>query len=179
MSKIRANTHEGYFFFGKLIRTHGYRGGLKALLDVDQPQEYRELDMVFIEIRGSLVPWVVESIHMEGAKANIKLQDVSTMEAAEKMVGSILYLPVELLPKLRGNKFYYHEVTGFQVVDRTHGSIGSIERVLELPGNPLFVIRFNDKEILLPITDAIIKKVDRKKKQIETEAPEGLLEIYL
>jgi 16S rRNA processing protein RimM len=135
--------------------------------------------MLFLDIRGNLVPWMIENIHLEGNKANLKLQDVDTMEAAERLVGSILYLPVELLPKLRGNKFYYHEVTGFRVVDKTYGDVGSIERVLDLPGNPLFVIQFKGKEILLPVTDAIIKKVDRKKKQIDVEAPEGLLEIYL
>jgi 16S rRNA processing protein RimM len=179
MSRIKSNTYDGYFFFGKLIRTHGYKGGLKALLDVDQPQEYRELEMVFVEIRDKLIPWVIESIHLEGQKANIKLQDVGTMEAAERLVGSILFLPLELLPKLRGNKFYYHEVTGFKVNDARQGYIGQIERVLDLPGNPLLVVQFDQKEILLPITDAIIKKVDRKKKQIDIEAPEGLLDIYL
>jgi 16S rRNA processing protein RimM len=179
MSPIPAKDYEGYFLLGKIIRTHGYKGGLKAIFDVDQPQEYRELDMLFIEVKGKLIPWMIESIHFENNKANLKLADLVDMEGAEKMVGHFIYLPVELLSKLSGNKFYYHEVTGFKVIDIKYGEIGMIDHIIELPNNPLFAITFNNKEILLPVSDDIIRKVDRKKKVIEVEAPDGLIEIYL
>jgi 16S rRNA processing protein RimM len=179
MSPIPAKIHEGYFLLGKIIRTHGYKGGLKAIFDVDQPQEYRELDMLFIEVKDQLIPWIVDDIHLENNKANLKLADLKEMEGAEKLVGKYIYLPDELLPKLKGNKFYYHEVTGFKVHDDDKGFIGTIDRVVELPNNPLFAITFGDKEILLPISDEIILKVDRKKKVIEVRAPEGLIDIYL
>ena len=179
MSPMPAKIHEGYFLLGKIIRTHGYKGGLKAILDVDQPEEYRELDMLFIEVKDQLIPWMIENIHLERNKANLKLADLNDMESAEKLVGRFIYLPVELLPKLKGNKFYYHEVAGFRVHDEDHGDIGFIDRVIDLPNNPLFAITFNDKEILLPISDEIILKVDRKKKTIDVRAPQGLIEIYL
>ncbi len=179
MSPIPAKTHKGYFLLGKIIRTHGYKGGLKAIFDVDQPQEYRELDMLFVDLKDKLIPWVIENIHFENNKVNLKLADLNDIEGAEKLVGHYIYLPEELLPKLRGNKFYYHEVIGFAVIDEKHGDIGKIDRVIDLPNNPLFAVIFKDKEILLPITDEIIKKVDRKKKFIQVEAPEGLVELYL
>lgn len=179
MSPIPPKIYPGYFILGKIIRTHGYKGGLKAIFDVDQPQEYRELDMLFIEIKGQLIPWMIESIHFENNKANLVLADIRDMEGAEKLVGNFLYLPSELLPKLKGNKFYYHEVAGFKVHDKKHGDIGTIDRVIDLPNNPLFAITYHQKEILLPISDDIIKKVDRKNKLIEVDAPSGLIEIYL
>jgi 16S rRNA processing protein RimM len=179
MSPLPIRTFEGYFLLGKIIRTHGYKGGLKAVLDVDEPQEYRELDMIFVDMKGQLVPWMVDDIHLERNKANIKLKELNTMEAAEKLVHHAMYLPVELLPKLRGNKFYYHEVIGFKVHDANKGDIGVIDRVIELPNNPLLAVKLQDKEILLPISDDIIVKVDRRKKQIDVVAPEGLIDIYL
>jgi len=179
MSPIPAKEFDGYFLLGKIIRTHGYKGGLKAIFDVDQPQEYRELDMVFIESKGQLIPWIIDNIHFENNKANLVLNDVKDMEGAEKLVGHYLYLPQELLPKLTGNKFYYHEVIGFKVHDKNHGDIGVIDRIIELPNNPLFAISFNNKEILLPVSDEIIVKVDRRKKMIGVDVPEGLIEIYL
>lgn len=179
MSKIKANNYDGYFFFGKIIRTHGYKGGLKALLDVDRPTDYAELPMVFAEIKGQLIPWMIESLQLENNKANLKLQDIESLDSAEKLVGCILYLPVDLLPKLRGNQFLYHEIIGFKVIDSAKGHIGFIERVLDLPNNPLFVISSGGKEILMPVSDDIIRKVDRKNKMIEVDAPEGLIDIYL
>jgi 16S rRNA processing protein RimM len=135
--------------------------------------------MVFVEIKDQLIPWMIEGIHLENNKVNLKLADLKDMEGAEKLVGHFIYLPDELLPKLTGTKFYFHEVTGFKVHDATHGDIGTIDRVIDLPNNPLFAITFNNKEILLPISDEIIRKIDRRKKVIEVIAPEGLIEIYL
>lgn len=179
MSPIPAKQFDGYFLLGKIIRTHGYKGGLKAIIDVDQPQEYSELDMLFLDIKGKLIPWTIDQIHFENNKANIKLTDLNDMEGAEKLVGHFIYLPDELLPKLTGNKFYFHEITGFHVKDKIHGDIGTIDRVIELPNNPLFAITFGNKEILLPVNDEVIKKVDRRKKLIEVDAPAGLIDLYL
>ena len=80
--------------------------------------------MLFVEVKDQLIPWMIENIHFEKNKANLKLADLNDMEGAEKLVGRFIYLPDELLPKLRGNKFYYHEVTGFKVHDESHGDIG-------------------------------------------------------
>jgi 16S rRNA processing protein RimM len=179
MSQKSANQHPGYFLVGKIIRTHGYKGGLKAIFDVDQPEEYSQLEMIFVETKGQLIPWMIENLHFENNKVNLKLSDLHDMEGAEKQVGNFLYLPLEVLPKLKGNKFYYHEVIGFRVLDKKLGDIGVIDRVIELPNNPLFAVIFKDKEILVPITDNIIKKVDRKKRLVEVDTPEGLVGMYL
>jgi 16S rRNA processing protein RimM len=95
------------------------------------------------------------------------------------LVNANLSLPLVLLPKLKGNKFYFHEVSGFMVIDDVHGILGMISKVLELPNNPLFSIDHDGKEILIPIADEIIKKVDRRSRTIHIKAPEGLVDLYL
>lgn len=170
---------ENCFYFGKVIRTHGYKGGLKVYLEVDEPHSYKGLDMLFIELKKKLVPFFVESFHLENNKANLKLEDINTIEQAERLVHSNIYLPLELLPKLKGNRFYFHEVNGFRVKDEKHGDIGTITRVIEVPNNPLLSIDYQGSEILMPIADEIIQKVDRKTKCIHIKAPEGLIDLYL
>ena len=167
------------FYFGKIFRVHGYKGELKIFVDADNPLSYKGLDMVFIEVKGKLIPYFIDNIHFENNRANLKLQDVDELGQAERLVGCEIYLPLEKLPKLKGNKFYYHEVVDFKVFDKKHGEIGKVEKVLDLPNNALFSIRYHEKEILVPIIEEIIKKVDRTKKEIFIEAPEGLIDIYL
>ena len=65
------------------------------------------------------------------------------------------------------------------MVDQNHGNIGVIGDILELPHQSLFQVQHGEKEILIPIVDDIIQKVDRKKKVLMIEAPAGLIEIYL
>jgi 16S rRNA processing protein RimM len=109
----------------------------------------------------------------------VKFQDFDTLEDAESLQGLEMYLPVANLPALRGNQFYFHEIIGFHAVDQHHGDIGVIEDILELPHQSLFQVRCGEKEILIPVVDDIIQKVDRKKKLVLINAPPGLIEIYL
>jgi len=90
---------ENCFYFGKVLRTHGYKGGLKIALEVDDPLSYRELEMVFVELKKKLVPFFIENIHFEKNKANLKLEDIDTIEQAERFAHANIYLPLELLPK--------------------------------------------------------------------------------
>jgi 16S rRNA processing protein RimM len=40
----------------------------------------------------------------------IRFEDVNTEAEADAMMGNDLYLPLKMLPKLSGDKFYFHEV---------------------------------------------------------------------
>ena len=168
------------FCLGRIIRTFGSKGEVVFYLDVDDPQNYLEMESVFIKLNENLVPFTIDSIQLRPKKqAVVRFHDVNETDDAELFVGSLLFLPLSNLPPLTGNKFYYHEITGFAVIDKEKGPIGFIEDVLDLQHQAIMQIRQGDKEILVPISDDIIQQVDRKNKQIEIIAPEGLIDIYL
>jgi len=167
------------FYLGKIIKPVGNKGELSIFLDVDKPEDYRDLESVFVEINGKPVPFFIDSFYLKQKKtATVSFTDVDE-EFAEMMTGSAMYLSLDELPKLKGNKFYYHEIKGFNVIDKNHGLLGEVNNVLEYPGNPVLEINYEGKYILLPINNKFILQVDRGKKQILVEAPEGLIEIYL
>lgn len=170
---------EDCFYFGKVIKTHGIKGEISIRIDADSPQNYRQLSHIFLEIRNGLVPFFISKMGIHTDKAYVKLQDIDTVEAAAGLAGLDIYLPLELLPKLKGNKFYFHEVTGFTVIDTVAGELGPIEKVLEYPGQALFQIFSSGREVLIPIRDELIEKVDRRSKTIFINAPEGLIDLYV
>ena len=90
-----------------------------------------------------------------------------------------MHLPLTLLPALSGNKFYFHEVLGYQVIDKLEGEIGLIKQIFNYPNQDFIVIMKDEKEILIPINNEIISKVDRVNQLISVELPAGLLDIYL
>lgn len=61
-----------------------------------------------------------------------------------------------------------------------NGDLGKVQRVIDLPANPLLEVLSDDGiEILVPINDEVVKEVNRKDATIFVELPEGLLELYV
>jgi 16S rRNA processing protein RimM len=171
---------EDFYYLGKILKTHGNKGQVMVHLDVDDAETYTNLESVYLDLHGERIPFFIASLEVKhNRKAVVRFQDFDTLEDAESLQGLEMYLPVTELPALKGNQFYYHEIKGFQVIDSNHGNIGVISDILELPHQSLFQIHFGEKEILIPIVDEIIRKVDRRKKLLMIEAPAGLIEIYL
>lgn len=171
-------TTEECYRLGKITKPFGLKGQMVFYLDVDTPEDYLDLDSAFVEVKGSLVPYFFHVDSINGNKATVSFEELSADEA-HALAGCDLYLPLDLLPKLTGNQFYFHEVTGFRVVDSMHGDIGTIESIIDYPAQPLFQIMQGETEILVPVIDPVIKKVDREEKTIYIEAPTGLIELYL
>ena len=71
------------------------------------------------------------------------------------------------------------EVIGFTILDSEHGDIGIIESVNDSASQVLFEVKKGNKELLIPVTDDIITKVDRKSKTVHVTTPEGLVQLYL
>lgn len=168
-----------YFQLGKIIKTYGYSGELVFLIESDDPGHYSELEMVFINIEGSLVPYFVQEIEFNEDRAIVKLEDIDNLEHAREFTGRELYLPISMLKEMSDNKFYFHEIIGFRVVDDEHGDIGLVDSILERQEQEIIRILKNNTEILVPLSDEMIRKIDRKKNTIYLTTPQGLIDLYL
>ncbi len=166
------------FYLGRITKPWGVKGQVMMFLDVDAPEDYLGLDSAFVEVKGQLVPYFFHLDNLNGNKAVATFEDL-TPDQANALVGHSLYLPLDLLPKLEGNKFYFHEVVGFRVIDEEKGDIGILEQVIEYPAQPLFQVMKNGVEVLIPVIDEVIKKVDRDNKALYVAAPKGLIDLYL
>lgn len=171
---------EEYFLLGSIARLHGYKGEVSLFLDVSHPEEYSNLSSVFLEINGFLTPFFVENLKMKNkGMVAVKFQGVNTEEEAKRLVKKKVYLPIEQLSELDEDQFYDHEIVGFKVEDAAKGDIGVVTNVIDLQSNPLLQTDKEGKEVLIPIFDGLIQKVDRRKKILYIQAPEGLIDLYL
>lgn len=179
MKNLQKMTKEDCFYLGRVAKTHGIKGEVTIKLDVDDPSEYLNMKYFLLEINKVLTPFFVEKIVSSGDKFFVSIQDVKTVEAASALTGKEVFLPLEMLPKLSGKQFYYHEIKGFTLVDAEKGELGPINEVIEYPTQAIIQVFKDKKEILIPILDQVIQKVDRKAKKLYVKAPEGLIEMYL
>jgi 16S rRNA processing protein RimM len=168
-----------YFYLGVVTKTFGYKGQVVIYLDTDEPEKYKTLDAVFVNEDGEMLPYMIEELIYKGANQAIVQFADTDGEAAKNLVRAELYLPLSFLPPLTGNKFYFHEVIDFDVVDKEKGNIGKCVDFIEISRQPIMQIDFNGKEILIPAVDEIFETVDRDNKTITIHAPDGLIEIYL
>ncbi|GAA3583160.1 ribosome maturation factor RimM [Snuella lapsa] len=168
------------FYLGKIVKKYSFKGEVLAKLDTDQPELYEHLDAIFVELRNNLVPFFIEASQLHKSELlRIKFEDVDSEFDADAIIKCDLYLPLDLLPKLEGNKFYFHEVIGFSIEDISFGKVGIIKGINDTTAQALFEIDREGAEILIPMNDEFIVKVDREKKTIIVDVPEGLIDLYL
>ena len=91
---------ESCYQLGYILKTHGIHGELLIYLDTDNPEEYKLLESVFVEIKQKLVPFFIEQIKVNDNKAIIRFQEIDNLEAAEKLKGLTLYLPLNFCQHL-------------------------------------------------------------------------------
>ena len=168
-----------FFYLGTLTKPFGLKGGLCAFFDTDNPENYIKLPAVFLDLDGEMIPYTIEEIIYRGNNQFIiQFAGVNANEARD-FVGVELYLPLSDLPKLPGNRFYFHEVIGFAVKDEHFGEVGTCREFLEVSNNPIMVVVRGDKEVLIPASQQFITQVDRDNHVLHIQAPEGLIEMYL
>lgn len=171
---------EDCFYLGKIVSKHSYKGEVLVKLDTDEPEIYENMESVFVALGSNLVPFFIERCRLhKSSLLRIRFEDIRDEASANNIIGSELYLPLDMLPELTGNRFYFHEVIGFSLEDEKHGFIGTVTGVNDMSSQALFELEWEGKQLLIPITDDIIKKVDRPRKTIYVSTPEGLVDLYL
>lgn len=171
---------EDCFYLGKIVKKYSFKGELLAKLDTDQPELYNNMEAVFLQLNNTLIPFFIERSQLHKSDLlRLKFEEVNNEAEAESLLKSELYLPLELLPKLNGNAFYYHEVIGYAIIDKSYGPVGVIKSINDTTAQALFEVEHNGIDILIPINDDIILKVDRKRKIIEVKTPPGLIDLYI
>ena len=173
-------TQEDCFKLGSIARLHSFKGEVSIFLDVDDPQDFNDLESVFVEYDNKLVPFFIDEIKIRNKGfAVVKFNGIDSEKKALMLLKCPLYLPLEMLPELEGDDYYDFELKGFTVIDSNHGEIGTINAILDHKVNPLIEIQNGDIEILLPKMDQFIDEIDWDNNTLHITAPEGLIEMYL
>ena len=149
---------EDCFYLGKIVSKYSFKGELLIKLDTDQPELYEDLESMFIDVRNTLIPFFIESSQLHKSDLlRVRFEDVTNEGDADALIKSDVYLPLEFLPKLEGDKFYFHEVIGFTMVDINYGEVGTIVSINDSTAQALFEVENNGREILIPMNDEFIE----------------------
>lgn len=168
-----------YFKIGKLVSTFGLKGEMILKHHLGKKTSLKGLKAIFIEeIKESFVPWFIESSKIKSdEEIYLKLEGIDTKEQANKLTQKEIWFIEEDFKKYSA-KASPINFLGYSVVENDN-VLGKILEVIEQPHQILCRIEINEKEVLIPLHEETIHKIDRKKQQVIVSLPPGLLEIYL
>ena len=162
---------------GYIQKTHGLKGGVTAFIDADDPEFYRNLESVLLNEEGSLVPFFISNISISKQQAQLTFEDINSIDEATELVGSELWLPLEVLPKLEEGQFYYHDLIGYDFYDGDT-LLGKVTQVYQMSRTNLLAVDHEGTEVLVPMQEDIMGQVHSKEGKIVGALPDGLIDIY-
>ena len=169
---------EDCFFLGTVVAKYSFNGEVLIKLDTDEPQQYLSLASFLLEQNTGLVPYFTSAVKLHKTQLlRVSIEEVDSEHQADELIGKSVYLPLDQLPSLNDDQFYYHEIIGFEIFDTTLGSVGKIINVNEANSQVLLEVDHLNKKVLIPLVDEIIHKIDKEKKQLHLSISGGLLNL--
>jgi len=168
-----------YYKIGKLVAAFGLKGELILQHSLGKKTSLKGLSTLFLEEqKQSFIPYFIQAAKIKGIDdLYLKLEGIDTREQSLKMIKKEVWLPEADFKKFSATSSAI-SLLGYEVIEEGK-TLGTILEVIEQPHQILCRIDINGKEVLIPLHEETIKKMDAGKKQVIVELPEGLLEIYL
>ncbi|MCD6068421.1 MAG: rRNA processing protein RimM [Bacteroidetes bacterium] len=167
---------DDFIEIGYFQKPHGYKGQIGLALTVDHEILFNKVSFMMLEMNNLLTPFFIEKIETKH-KILVKLENFNSDTEAKKFQSKKVFIHKDLVVQSTAEE--EGDYTGYLLIDEVQGELGRIEGTEEMPGNDVFIILKNGKEILLPILEEFITEVDDEKKIIRYKAPEGLIDLYL
>ncbi|MBS1760852.1 MAG: 16S rRNA processing protein RimM [Bacteroidetes bacterium] len=170
---------EEYISIGKMVAAHGLAGELLLKHELGKKTSLKGLTALFVEDKkNSFLPWFIESTKIKSPdELYIKLEDINTRETAQKLVSKKIWLKKADYKKFAA-KTTPSNILGYTIIDHDK-MLGEILEIIEQPHQLLCRLEIQGKEVLIPLHEESLQKIDHQKKIVKVTLPEGLLDIYL
>ncbi len=167
-----------YFSIGYISKTRGLKGELQLYLEVENPQDYKNMESLFLEINQKPVPFFITKLLIQKNIVYIYVEDIDHIDKAQALVGKSAYVLSKNKPK-NTNEDSHKVLIGYEVHDQTQGELGVINAIQELPSQLIANVIYQNKEVLFPLNNQFVTSIDKKNKIIHVDLPDGLIDLYL
>ncbi len=166
-----------YVPVGKVVRTHGIKGGLKIWPYLEKQDLYLQLQEVRL-ISGEDQGQNVQVLKAFVQKNHIiyYLDGIDSIEAGETWRGHEIAVPPEKFDKLPLFDYYWHELEGLTVFTAQGQNVGQITDFFQTGANHVLVVMTPRGELLIPAIKSVITQVDLEGKRVIIDPLEGLLD---
>jgi len=168
-----------FFNVGKIVNTHGIKGEVKVVRITDFEERFKPGNQLYLFLKNNSEPikLTIKNYRKHKQFDMLQFEDHPSINDVEHFKQGILKVHQDdRQPLEEEGSYYYHEIIGCEVETTTGEVLGSISEILSPGANDVWVVkRKNDKDLLIPYIEQIVKKVDVKEKVVTIEPMEGLL----
>jgi 16S rRNA processing protein RimM len=164
---------------GRIIKVKNNEGVVTIRLEKSSTDKIPGMKSVFLEIEGKAVPFIISGTVTPGEGIlKLKFDGYDTIEKIHEFNGCRVFLnPGERLTS-RNNDL--SSLTGFHITTADKSLAGFITDIIDNPGQLLINVETKTGEqLLIPLHEDLIVRIDQRKKLIIMDLPEGLTEINL
>jgi 16S rRNA processing protein RimM len=168
-----------YISIGKIAAVHGVKGEMILQHVLGKKTSLKGVKAVFTQDKSaSWFPWFVKEAKAKNKQEILlSLEEVDTPEAAKKLLQKTIWL-VESDAAQHAAPASVLAIVNYTVINNGV-ALGEIVEVVEQPHQLLCTIMVNGKEVLIPLHQESLLNIDRNKRQVFVDLPDGLLELYL
>ena len=168
----------GLISFGKISKVHGLAGEVKFLPHSRQLDNISTLERIFIYKNPGEPPTelIITKSRIHKNSAIIRIEGIDSIEDAEQLVGTTVYVETEDLNELDEGEYYWFDLIGLETYTDDGQFIGTVESLIDRSMQSLLVVKNENKEHLIPLTEPIVKEIDLENSKIVITPIEGLLE---
>ena len=166
-----------YLSIGQIVNIHGVHGEVKIYPLTDDMNRFKKLTELYVEAKGELKAYEIESVKFLSSTVVIKLKGVDTVEAAQALRNLYVKIERNKAVKLPKHSYFICDLIGVLVFDVDGNCLGEVSDVMHTGSNDVYVVKNEKKEILVPALKSIILDVDMEKRTMLVDLPEGLMDI--
>lgn len=174
-------TREDCVKIGEVSKTHNLQGAVIITTDSDLLEQYAD-ESVFLQLDGAPVPFFIAEDGLTCRNRTsyiVKFDYVDSLVQAERLLGADVMLEKVLLQEEETEELDYdiYDLIGFEVCDQVSGESGKVTDVADYSGNVVLTIFILGKEILLPLSENFVCKIDTERQQLQVYIPQELAEL--
>ncbi|CUS26193.1 16S rRNA-processing protein RimM [Paucilactobacillus oligofermentans DSM 15707 = LMG 22743] len=165
-----------YYKIGTIVNTHGLKGELKILSVTDFPElRYKKGKQLYIVTKEKNIAVTIKSAKVQKNMYMVVFTGLEDINLVEKYKGLDLVVSEDEQQGLEKDEYYYREIIGLTVETIEGETLGTIKEIMSPGANDVWVVnRKGQDDLLLPVIDDVIKKVDLKNQKVTIELMEGL-----
>lgn len=164
-----------YIECGKIINTHGCRGGLKVEPWCNSAEDFTALKRLYVQKKNEFIEYTVTRASVFKQFVVLDLAEIDDMETALSLKNVTLYADRDDF-ELEDGEFFLTDIIGLDVIDSESGKVyGRVSDIINRGASDIYVVETPVGERMIPAVDEFIVEIDINC-GIKVRTIEGLLD---